>query len=57
MPAWTGAAAGIYGCGLSLSSVLLLKPETANRGVVGSSILDFGLPSFVLIPCYEIKHF
>ena len=38
MPARAGATAGIYGCGQSLLSFLLWKPDIAYRGVVGLSI-------------------
>ena len=34
MPAWIGALAGIYGCGLQESAHLNIKPDIAYRGVV-----------------------
>ena len=42
MPMMACAMAGIYGCGISWSSILLLKPDIAYRGGVGSSLRDFG---------------
>ena len=62
MPTLTCALAGICGCCLSLSSVLLWKPDIAYRGVIGSSFQDFvSYPSLKRInntraPCRHRGH-
>jgi hypothetical protein len=45
MPTRARAVAGIYGCGYARAILLDIKPETAYRGVVGSSLRDSDAPN------------